>query len=257
VEAVIGLATLLAISGGLFAGYLRGRGEPGLRRALMRVPPHPIAGFPDGQGGVILGKARDPAEALVAPVSGRSCLAYVVTVAEFNGLGWDEVLRESRFTDFTLSDASGDARVDTSTVVVAAQAPDLVARINPARPTEALEAFLRARHQSCYSAGKLKYMRIAETAVLAGPAMCVAGIGSVEYDPAGAAGGTYRELPRRLVLRGDRKRRLVMCADPAFLRSYRSRWEERLAASAPAPADDDDDRALTAGSPRAALVPHD
>lgn len=164
-----------------------------------------IASFPDGGHGRIAGVARVADQHLEAPLSGRRCVWWRVTVeslspgGEHSTSSWTQVIDESEAVDFLVEDPTGRVLV-RATEAHAVIDPDEhygEGAIEDESTTPELAAFLRRWGQSV---GDRK-LRYAEAAITGGDGVEVVGRGRWEPDPdPSAAAGDYRSTPSRLVM---------------------------------------------------------
>jgi len=177
------------------------------RRAMRKVPMRVIRDVLEGEKARIVGEAAGDAP-IPAPLSGRSCFYWRVTVEEYRRRGkhgsWRTIIDEQEGVDFVVKDGTGKAWIRASHVhsLLEKDARFASGILNDAGPE--LEAFL-ARHGHS-SEGLLfnKNMRYREGVVEPGEAVAVVGIGRWAQDPdepAQAAAG-YRDMvtPKRLVM---------------------------------------------------------
>lgn len=97
---------------GVGAALIHGlRKEAGIARRIKKSSPQTIGSFRDGTEGRIRGQAS-ASETLRAPLSGRKCIAYELTV-ETKGFENDNIWgvrhRHSHAAEFTLEDESGSS----------------------------------------------------------------------------------------------------------------------------------------------------
>jgi hypothetical protein len=160
----------------------------------------------------------------VAPLSLRACAYYSVSVAEYRGRGtrgghWRELIREEKGVDFYVRDESGMAlvRVASDGGDLPALVHDRKARTTPLVRNDAdLERFLTARGRSVEGTFFRKNLRALEGVLEAGERVAVGGLARWMPDP-DAAGGNYRETPKRLVLEASESLPLFLSDDPAAL----------------------------------------
>ena len=157
-------------------------------------------------------------------MSQRACAYYSVVVEEYRGRGprsghWHEIIREEKGVDFFLRDESGMAlvRVAPDGKDLPALVQDRKARTSPILSNDAdLERFLAERGRSVEGTFFRKNLRAHEGVLEAGERVAVGGLARWVPDP-DAAGGNYRETPRRLVLEASESLPLFLSDDPATL----------------------------------------
>jgi hypothetical protein len=169
--------------------------ERRVRRAIARTPRIPIARFPSGTPGRIVGKIA-AGERITTPFTDRACVLYVATVEEertTTRLGspgrlqtWYTIAREVRGVPFAIEDDTGRALVDPADAQLALErdgaARSGVGLWDGANPAQ--EAFL-ARH-GVSSKGWLggdKRLRYREAALMIGETIAVCGVAVRELDP--------------------------------------------------------------------------
>ncbi|HEX2573970.1 MAG TPA: DUF3592 domain-containing protein [Polyangia bacterium] len=173
-------------------------------RALKKLPATSIRDAQVGQRVKIVGRLVHGENTLTAPLSGRSCACYCVTVRVESGKNSRQILEEIRSTDFFVEDGSGKALVR-----LAGRGAQLLIMEDVHRrsgifkdPTPELEALL-ARHGESSRGGlgifnrALKYM---EGVLEQGERVAVMGVAHLEPDPDPNAAHGYRESASRLVL---------------------------------------------------------
>lgn len=178
------------------------------RRAMKAVPQKVIRDVADGERVRIVGEV-EVRETVVAPLSGRSCAYWRVTVLERRGSGksarWVTIIDEQDGVDFVLRDPTGKALISTELVTATLEKDaNSSSGLFSDAPAE-IEAFLESRGHTSEGALFNKSMRYREGAVMGGETLCVVGVGRWERDPeeGARAGAGYRDVeqPKRLVLR--------------------------------------------------------
>jgi hypothetical protein len=213
---------ILPVIGGLvFAGIWFNR-DARIKRALKQARRTPIADVKDGQVTKVVGRLTFIGEPLVAPLTGRTCAYYLVVVEQYRSYGrsgkWVQIVREERRQDFLLDDGSARAlvRMGDAQVAIVSDANFKSGVFKDATPV--LDAFL-ARHGR-QSQGWLfnKQIRYREGVLEPHEDIAVGGIGRWEPDPdPGAAGGSFREAPRRLRLQPAGGLPLLVSDDPKVM----------------------------------------
>jgi hypothetical protein len=129
-------------------------------------------------------------------------------------------VREENGVDFYLRDDSGTAlvRVTMGGAAFPALVEDHRARTSPFIHADAdLERFLNERGRSVEGTFFRKNLRAREGILEAGERVAVGGLARWLPDP-DAAGGSYRETPRRLVLQASESLPLFLSDDPSVSR---------------------------------------
>jgi hypothetical protein len=167
-----------------------------------------------------LSYASDP---LIAPLTGRKCACWEVTVEEYfitheysrsrRGY-WQVILREQETSAFYLTDESGWA-------FVSPRYPDMTLTKSASAKiggfidaTIEQEAFLKSRGQrSKDNEGFSRKLRFSEGVLDEGCTLAVAGQARREHDPAAGQAAGYRQSPIRLVIEAPDDGPLVMSDD--------------------------------------------
>lgn len=190
-----------------------------IKRALRHVKTTPIRDAREGKAVKIVGTLEYAGRSIASPLSGRTCAYYAIVVEEYRSRGrsgaWHEIVREERGVDFRLRDDSGTA------LVRVAHGPSLPALVQDHRARTSailhsdadLERFMNERGRSVEGLIFRKNIRASEGILEAGERVAVGGLARWLPDP-DAAGGTYRETPKRLVLEGSPSLPLFLSDDP-------------------------------------------
>jgi hypothetical protein len=197
-----------------------------IKRALRNVKPTAIGEARDGKAVKIVGELVYAGRSIEAPLSGRACAYYSVVVQEYRSHGtrgghWHEIIREEKGIDFYLRDASGMAliRVASDGRDFPALVQDRKARTSPIISNDPnLERFLNARGRSVEGTFFRKNLRAYEGVLEAGERVAVGGLARWMPDP-DAAGGSYRETPKRLVLQASESLPLFLSDDPSVVKA--------------------------------------
>lgn len=177
-------------------------------RAMRAVPYRRIADVIDGEKARIVGQVA-LRETVRAPLSGRECAYWRVTVREQRGGGksrhWVTIIDEHGGVDFFLEQDGAKALIKTDLVTAVLQKDGSFSSgfLNDATPE--LEAFLAERGHSAQGWVFNKNLRYHEGVVEHGETVCVVGVGHWERDPdeEARAGSGYRDAqhPKRLVMK--------------------------------------------------------
>jgi hypothetical protein len=193
--------------------------EQRTKRAIRTAPGTPIAQAQAGNMAKLTGRVSYLTEPVSAPLSGRSCAYYLVTVEEYRSSGksgsWVTILRDAGGVDFLIEDGTGRARVVNQALkVVAVQdAKYSSGTFNDATPE--LEAYLAKHGQK--SKGWLfnKGMRYLEAVFEEGETVAIVGQIGFEHDPGAVPEGAgYRETPQRAVIAAPPGGYLLASDDP-------------------------------------------
>jgi hypothetical protein len=106
------------------------------RHRLAHAPRRSLAELPEGEVARVVGRAGQLTEVLEAPISGRPCLYYKVSVAVSIVLLDKRLDHEERSVVFTLDDGTGRAIIDPSEciadLVVTSAMPPVPSTVHPA-----------------------------------------------------------------------------------------------------------------------------
>jgi hypothetical protein len=195
------------------------------RRGLRNARHYPIHAFPKGRVGRIVGAVRYADRTLEAPISGRTCAAYVVRVhgPPLDGKGGSarELLKEIKACPFFVEDTTGRAVVSPAlaTIALTVDTAPRSGLFNDAAGR--VEKLLRRHGQG--SSGILfhKNLRFEESALEEDDLVAIYGQGHHEIDPdpdpSAAARGNYRDRATRLVIEPTRSGRLYISDAPSTL----------------------------------------
>ncbi len=152
--------------------------------------------FQEGAAYAVTGTIRPLASAVVAPLTGRACVAFVAHARVWSRLDLAGVLVDDAYAHglapFVLESAEGDLVIDSASFAI-----DLPARGVYGYPPVRQHAFLRARRLERY----LRSTFCDEVIVNAGDRVSVRGVIARERDPDASEHG-YRDTPVRLHLAG-------------------------------------------------------
>lgn len=193
--------------------------EEGIRRLRSRRR-FDIGAFPDEGEGRIVGVVSPEAPLLIAPVSGRACVAYMVRVSRYGGRKRGRAQRDgvreiSNAVDFAVNDATGRAvvRAAMAQLALTLERADQSDSLCP--PSARIGAFLE--EHGLTSEGEA--FRYDEGALVPGERVAVFGAGHHEaLDDESARSATgYREQAKRLVMSATRGNVLLISnAQAAF-----------------------------------------
>ena len=177
------------------------------KRAMKAVPRRAIAEVIEGEQARVVGDVVI-AEPLSAPLSGRACACWTVTVEQHVSRGkssyWKLLVKESEAADFFLTDGTGKAIVRTSHTQALLEGDGRGGSGILSEPSEALTEFLAQRGHDTKGWFFNKRIRYREGVAEPGETVAVVGTGRWERDPdeEASAGEGYREarMPKRLVM---------------------------------------------------------
>ena len=220
---VFPFVVLAGVVAGLTTRVLYSR-DRRIKRALKRVKPTPIRDARDGKVVKIVGELVFAGRSLPAPLSQRACAYYSIRVEEYRSHGtrgghWRQIVREDKGLDFYLRDETGVAlvRIAPEGAYFPALVWDRKARTSPIISDDPeLARFLGERGMSVEGTFFRKNLRAYEGVLEAGERVAVGGLARWVPDP-DAAGGNYRETPKRLVLEASDALPLFFSDDPDAL----------------------------------------
>ncbi len=196
-----------------------------VKRALRSVKPTPIRDARDGKAVKIVGELVYAGRTIEAALSRRACAYYSVRVEEYRSRGtrgghWQQIVREDIGIDFYVRDETGTALVRIpggNSTAFPALVWDKKARTSPILADDPdLARYLGQRGVSVEGSFFRKNLRAYEGVLEAGERVAVGGLARWIPDP-DAAGGNYRETPKRLVLEASESLPLFLSDDPAAL----------------------------------------
>ena len=196
---VVLLVSSLVVGG--FAAWLRSSSDEAAVRRAMRRPSVAVGDAEVGKPVKLEGRARYEGAPLRAPLSGRPCACYRLTVEGADG--W--TLVESGGHDFLIEDASGAALVAWAGASLLVDDDWETREVTPALRQ------LLARHDRT----AIGVRRATEGLLVEGQGVAVVGTARREPDPTPSRHDGYRELPTRLALRSHGPLTLLVSAGPA------------------------------------------
>lgn len=182
-----------------------------LKRELKGAPRYSLAELPEATRGRVVGQAQPLDGTLEAPLTGRACLYFVITVEQHHSTGrsryWKTLIREEQGVPFLLRDGTGHAIVDPRSAKVALDVDGRGDSGTFDSPTERESAFL-ARHGTTGQGWIFnKRLRYREAVIEIGETVAILGAGVREPDPT---------APPQAAYRGDQPTRVRMTSSPRF-----------------------------------------
>ena len=195
-----------AILGGLALISIVRRNAPqerALKWQLANAPRTPIGRLRSGSVACVSGRVRGAGELLQAPLSGRRCLAFQITVDETAAGESRSVTRLVRASPFWIDDGTGRALVDPGARFALALVRDMAVRTSwsDERPGDPLRDFLESQGVVTTSCGAPRRLPCREGVIEEGVTVAVGGYVIEEVDPRGDAVGPRRP-PTVIALRG-------------------------------------------------------
>lgn len=214
---------MVGVAGLVGAAVLALRHRDEVKRELASLRTSPISEVRSNGLARIGGHVRPAHETLVAPVSGRPCLAFELWVRRaVRGSGTIEVGHLSDARSFWVEDGTGQALVDPNRRFAVSLGEALCVSTDdlPAEARERLERFLYRHGLSLVDPGGGTHL-VSEGLVIEGARVSVAGFATVEVHPAGDA-PPLRGSPVLRALRGSRRCPIVVSDDPALIEAGRA-----------------------------------
>lgn len=182
-----------------------------VRRALRNAPRFKIGDLPENHLGRIVGQAQPiDGQVLQAPLTGRPCLVFKVTVEEKRE-HWDTWIVEQHGVPFVLVDDTGRALVDPSAAKVSLEVDSQTQSGTFDDPTPIERVFLERHQQTGVAWVFNRTLRYNEAIVAVGERVAVLGSGTREPDPDAPPTSAYRGAqPTRLRLTSSVKYPLVI-----------------------------------------------
>lgn len=207
---LLGIGVMAAIGGAVHYFSEESR----IKRTLRAARPWPIAELPEDTLGRVIGRAAQLDGVLTAPITGRTCVFYVVEVLEKRGKSHATLIREETGVPFVLTDDSGRAIVDPTGAKLAltTDASTTSGSLDDATPVE--EAFLARHGKSSRGWVFNKVLTYREAIVEVGERVAILGAGVREPDPDAGPGEGYRGgPPTRLRLTSSSRYPLLISDD--------------------------------------------
>lgn len=112
--------TMFAIVGLLFLLFWWFNKDNRLKRELKKAKGIRISDFKEGAYAKIVGKSMSTGETLIAPLSGRECVYYQITVeverGDDDGFSWEKLFTENKAIDFLVSQSGETAYIEAKNV---------------------------------------------------------------------------------------------------------------------------------------------
>jgi len=213
-------ALALSVLARVIGGSLRKR-ERGIQQELASRPRARI-GKASGAALRVTGRVQARGDLLIAPVTGRRCVAFQLRVEQWkmrNHIGaWQLLLDLQDARSFGLADETGDALVDASTPFVLALAFDEEGSTERSDGIEAermrtLDSLLGPPPSGWFS--EPRQLRFGEGVFREGDLVSVAGSGARELNPTGRS-PSFRDPSVWLVMRGSDEEPLWISNVPDF-----------------------------------------
>ena len=197
---------------GIVAGYLIRRAYYTTRGRLRRLRATAVKGAPDAAQVKIAGRIVAWAPPLVAPISGRPCVHYAVTVQEKSARGgWKPFVEEARTSPFLVDDGTGRALFRATRAKVDITAADARVAGTFRDSSQELAALLGRHGRDPNLLGGLlaRHLRWDERILQPGARVAVQGTTAWETAPGAPASGDARQLLQLVVTDPDNGPALV------------------------------------------------
>ena len=190
-------------------------GDQRIRRRLRKSAAKRIQELADDELAKVVGRARPVGDLVDAPISGRPCIAFAVSVI-VHGHNSSKTIRETGGAPFVLEDDSGRALVDPTDAQISLESATHVQAGTIDDPIPSA-AELLVRHGARLGGFRDVFYR--EAVILDGDKLAVLGAGTREPDPDAPPAESYRGDPKtRLRLTSSRKYPLWISDDPTALK---------------------------------------
>ncbi len=176
------------------------------KRALAGKQRVSIKDIEEGLEVKVSGRLSYAEEPLVAPLTGRPCACWEVTVEEYRKSGnsgsWREIIREQECQPFFIDDDTERALVRDTIPIVAIEKDGHFKSGTFNDASDELESFLYEHgHQSVGMLGFNRSLRYKEGVLEEGEDVAAAGLAHREPDPGGhGRSGGYRDAPTIVVI---------------------------------------------------------
>lgn len=184
------------------------------RRTLRAALPWPIAELPEGVMGRVIGHARTLDGTLIAPLSGRPCVAYEIVLSENTRNSHRDLAREARGVPFVLEDDGGRAVIDPAGAEYALDLDRRAAGGGEATTRPELAAMFE-RLGLPATLGTRRTISLREGVIEPGERVAVLGVAAREPDPTAVPAGYRGDAPTRLRLAGSPRYPLVISDHPS------------------------------------------
>jgi len=194
------------------------------RYRLAGTPRTSLAELPDGQLARVVGRTAQLDEVLEAPLTGRRCLYYQLTVAQPVLFLSETLAHEERSVLFTLDDGTARAIIDPSQCILDGR--DTSASYMPTDRESALLTRLGIEPKLVTQRYKgARHVRLdrrfiyRESIIGVGETIAILGSGVREPDPDAPPEAAYRGTqPTRLRMSGGRNQPMIISDDPSTTR---------------------------------------
>ncbi|MBV8756188.1 MAG: hypothetical protein JO257_02865 [Deltaproteobacteria bacterium] len=182
-----------------------------IKRELKSAPRMSLRELPESKRARVVGAAQPLERTLEAPLTGRTCMYYVVTVEQHHSTGrssyWKQIIKEEAGVPFVLDDGTGRAIVDPRSARVALDVDGKGDSGTFDEPNERETAFLQRHGTTGQGWIFNKRLRYREAIIELGERVAILGEGVREPDPDAPPADAYR---------GDQPTRVRMTSSARF-----------------------------------------
>ena len=190
-----------------------------IKRELKSAPRMTLRELPEATRARVVGAAQPLDQTLEAPLTGRSCMYYVVTVEKHHSTGrssyWRQIIKEEAGVPFLLDDSTGRAIVDPRNARVALDVDGKGDSGTFDEPSARESAFLQRHGTSGQGWMFNKRLRYREAIIEVGEQIAILGEGVREPDPNAPPADAYRgDQPTRVRLTSSSRFPLLISDAP-------------------------------------------
>lgn len=176
-----------------------------IKRELRSAPRMTLRELPESTRARVVGAAQPLDQTLEAPLTGRPCMYYVVTVEQHHSTGrssyWRQIIKEEAGVPFLLDDGTGRAIVDPRSARVALDVDGKGDSGTFDEPSAREAAFLQRHGTTGQGWVFNKRLRYREAIIEVGERVAILGEGVREPDPSAPPADAYRgDQPTRVRL---------------------------------------------------------
>jgi hypothetical protein len=202
-----------AVLGAVVGGFALFGTDTSALGLLRRARRQHIGDLPESTPGRIVGRVQLLGEPLIAPLSKRRCVLYIVRVEEgqdrmsMRASEWTTIIREEKSVAFAMADGTGRAIIDPANAQLALDFDHHGSSGMGDDPSE-MEAELLAQHgESPQGSMFNRTLRYSEAVIGVDDEVAVLGAGVREPDPDAPPADAYR---------GDQPTRLRLTSSPRY-----------------------------------------
>lgn len=190
-----------------------------IKRELKSAPRMSLRELPESTRARVVGAAQPLAQTLEAPLTGRACMYYVVTVEQHHSTGrssyWKQIIKEEAGVPFVLDDGTGRAIVDPRSARVALDVDGKGDSGTFDEPSAREAAFLQRHGTTGQGWIFNKRLRYREAIIEVGEQVAILGEGVREPDPDAPPASAYRgDQPTRVRMTSSARYPLLISDNP-------------------------------------------